>query len=185
MRAHGIAPNAAAIKPAPARTIKTDRRDSTDKHSPKKRKADAYLEDNGATDDDETFPNSIKSDPAADKEKFTVKEEEYGHGMGQQLSTNEAANLMQYYDGASPFHDAMGGEQGFAGSDYGGSVGGYATPIGGYGLQAQQPYDFGAAYGNPSMSSMSRSVDQGLSYQPMMQFPVDPQGRSDSPVIVE
>ena len=69
MRAHGIAPNAATIKPLLARSIKSDSRDSTEKPS-KKRKAEVFVEDNGATDDDEAFSNNIKSDPTNEKEKF-------------------------------------------------------------------------------------------------------------------
>jgi hypothetical protein len=184
MRAHGIAPNAATIKPAPSRSIKSDRHDSIEKPS-KKRKADAFIEENGATDDDETFTNSIKSDPVNDKEKFMVKEEEHGHG--QQLSMNDAANLMQYYDTPPSYSSALGGlggEQDY-GSDYGGGASGYATPTGGdYGLHSQ-PYDFGSAYGNAGFSGVPGIADQGLQYQPMMQFLSDPQGRSDSPVIVE
>ena len=181
MRAHGIAPNAAAIKPAPPRSIKTDRRDSIDKPS-KKRKVDAYVEDNGATDDDENFPNNVKSDPADAKEKFVVKEEEHVH-QGQQLSMNDATSLMKYYDAPSSYNDGLG-EQDY-GSDYGESPSGYAIPMSGaYGLQAQ-PFDFGAAYGNGGMSGIPRTVERGLQYQAMMQFPSDPQGRSDSPVVVE
>lgn len=182
MRAHGIAPNAATIKPAPSRAIKTDRSNSTEKPS-KKRKTDAYVEDNGATDDDESFSHNIKSDPAEHKDNFMVKQEEHGHG--QQLSMHEAANLMHYYGNASPYNDVLGGEKDYLENEYGGS-GGYATPNGGaYGLQSQQPYDFGAAYANSGMNGIPRTIDQGLSYQSMMQFPSDPQGRSDSPVIVE
>lgn len=183
MRAHGIAPNAAAIKPAPVRAIKTDRRESAEKPS-KKRKAEAYVEDNGPTDDDETFPHNIKSDPLNDKDKNMVKEEEHGHGQGQLLDMNDAANLMQYYD--SPSYNGLGGEQDY-GSEYGESSGGYQIATGGgYGMQAQHPYDFGAVYGNAAMSGIPRAVDPRLnSYQSMMQFPSDSQGRSDSPVIVE
>jgi hypothetical protein len=182
MRAHGIAPNAATIKPSPSRAIKTDRHNSAEKPS-KKRKTDTYVEDNGATDDDEGFSNNIKSDPATDKEKFMIKEEEHGHG--QQLSMNDAADLMQYYDNSSPYNSGISGEQDYSGSEYGGSAG-YATPIGGdYNMQTQQPYDFGAAYGNTGMSGIPRTIDQGLNYQSMMQLPLEPQGRSDSPVIVE
>ena len=182
MRAHGIAPNAATTKPAPTRAIKSDSRDSIEKPS-KKRKGDTYVEDNGTTDDDESFSNNIKSDLASEKEKFLVKEEDHGHG--QQLSMDEAANLMQYYDNPSPYNGGLGGEQNYPGSEYGGSTG-YATPIGGaYGPHAEQPYGFGAAYGNADMSGIPRTADQGLNYQSMMQFPPEPQGRSDSPVIVE
>jgi hypothetical protein len=181
MRAHGIAPNAATIKPAPSRAIKTDRSDSIAKLV-KKRKAEAYVEDSGATDDDESFSNNIKSDPATKKEKF-VKEEE--NVQGQQLSMHDATHLMHYYDSPSPYNGGLGGEQDYPGSEYGGSAG-YATPMGGgYAMHAQQPYDFGAAYGNAGMSGISRNVDPALNYQSMMQFPSDPHGRPDSPVIVE
>ena len=184
MRAHGIAPNAATIKPLLARSIKSDSRDSTEKPS-KKRKAEVFVEDNGATDDDEAFSNNIKSDPTNEKEKFMVKEEERGNGrQGQQLSMNDAANLIQYYDTPSSYNGGLGGDQDY-GSDYGGSTPGYATPTGGdYGLHLQ-PYNFGSTYGNAGFSDITRAADQGLQYQPTMQFPADPRGRSDSPVIVE
>lgn len=175
MKAHGIAPNAATIKPAPSRAIKTDRSDSTAKPA-KKRKTDAYIEDNGATDDDEAFSNNVKLDPAEHKENFIVKEEEHGHG--QQLSMHEAANLMHYYS-------SLGGEQDYAENEYD-VPNGYAFANGGaYGLQPQQPYDFGSSYGDAGINCVPRTVDQGLSYQSMMHSPQDPQGRSDSPVIVE
>ena len=182
MRAHGIAPNAATIKPVPCRSIKSDRRDSTEKPS-KKRKAETFVEDNGTTDDDEAFPNNIKPEPANEAEKFMVKEEEHGHGLAQQLSMNEAANLVQYYDAPSLYNgglSGLGGEQ-----DYGGSTAGYAAPTGSDYTLHSQPYDFGSAYGNASFSGIPRTVDEGLQYQAMMQFPVDSQGRSDSPVVVE
>jgi hypothetical protein len=187
MRAHGIASNAATIKPLIGRSIKSDRRDSTEKSS-KKRKAEAFAVDNGATDDDEAFSNNIKSDPTNEKEKFMVKEEEHGNGrQGQQLSMNDAANLMQYYGTPSSYNgglSGLGGDQDY-GSDYGGSASGYATPTGGdYGLHLQ-PYDISSAYGNAGFGGIPRTADQGHQYQPTMQFPADPQGRSDSPVIVE
>ena len=187
MRAHGIAPNAATIKPLLARSIKSDRRDSTEKPS-KKRKAEEFVEDNGATDDDEAFPNNIKSDPTNEKEKFMVKEEGHGNDhQGQQLSINDAANLMQYYNTPSSYNSGLGGLGGDQdyGSDYGGSASGYATPTGGDCGLHLQPYDFGSAYGNFGFSGIPRTASQGPRYQPTMQFPADPQGGSDSPVIVE
>ena len=182
MRAHGIAPNAATIKPAPSRAIKTDRNDSIAKPS-KKRKTDAYVEDNGATDDDEAFPSNVKPDPAEHKENFMIKGEEQGHG--QQLSMDEATNLMHYYGSPSPYNGGLGGEQSYSENEYGSPAAYTTSHAGAYGQQGQQPYDFGAAYGEAGMDGIPRVADQGLSYQSMMQFPSDPQGRSDSPVIVE
>jgi len=188
MRAHGIAPNAAATKhTTPSRAIKTDRSNSTSKPS-KKRKAEAYMDDNGAADDEESFAGNIKSDPVDRKENFMVKEEEHVHGgmksQSQQLSMHDAAHLMHYYDDASPYNGALA-------EDYGGEYGGpngYATAMGGaggYGMQPH-PYNLATAHGAPGFGGGSRAVDPGLAaYQPTMPFPSDSQGRPDSPVIVE
>ena len=190
MRAHGIAPNAATIKPGPSRAIKTDRSDSIDKPN-KKRKTDAYIEDNGATDDEEPFAPNVKLDPTVPKEEdFKVKEEDHSHSQGQQLSLYDASHLINFYDPPSPYYGSLGGGQNYAGVESGvptecSSSAGYPTQmIGGYGMPAQ-PYDFGNGYEAIDMSCISRPVDSGLHYQSMMQFPTDPQGRSDSPVIVE
>ncbi len=185
MRAHGIAPTPAAIKPAPSRATKSERNDSVGKPS-KKRKADVYVEDNIAEDDEEVFPTGVKADPSDRKENHMVKTEGKYHGHGQQLSMDEANHLMQYY-GSSAFGGCLGGEQVYPGSEYGGAASGYATPISGYSMHSEQPFDFDSAstiYGNPVMSG-GRSVDQDLIYQSMVQLPSDPQGRSDSPFIVE
>jgi hypothetical protein len=193
MRAHGIAPNAASIKPAIARPAKPDHHESTVAEKPsKKRKADAFVEDNGATDDDEVFSTNVKSEFADTKDKkFKVKQE----GSGQQLSMSDATNLMQFYDGGAPFDGSndytgtMGGQdrkQVYVGDFGGGSASGYATPMSGGDYGLQQSYDFGyegAGYGG----GMPRSSAQGagVQYQPLMSFKSEPQGRSDSPVIVE
>ncbi|KAF8856306.1 hypothetical protein BDZ45DRAFT_691931 [Acephala macrosclerotiorum] len=188
MRAHGIAPNAATIKPAPARNMKIERRESStpSSTSSKKRKADAFLEDTTPVDDDETYGN-IKPDPINMKEQFVVKEESEGQSMQQgQLSINQAANLMQYYDSPATYGSVgLSSEGGYGGSNYGGSAG-YSTPIASaYGLPSQQPYDFSTSYNAGSMNSILRSENQGTQYQSLMPYQADDQGRSDSPVIVE
>lgn len=187
MRAHGIAPNAATIKPAPARNMKTERRESSNSSSTssKKRKADAFLEDTTLVDDDETFGN-IKPDPINMKEQFVVKEESEGQSMQQgQLSINQAANLMQYYDSPTTYGGAgLGAESNYRSSNYGGSAG-YSTPMASaYSLQSQQPYDF-STFNAGGMNAIPRSENQGMHYQPLIPYQADDQGRSDSPVIVE
>jgi hypothetical protein len=188
MRAHGIAPNAATIKPAPARNMKSERRESStpSSTSSKKRKADAFLEDTTPVDDEETFEN-IKPDPINMKEQFVVKEESKGQSMQQgALSINQAANLMQYYDSPATYGGAgLGTESSYGESNYGGSAG-YSTPMASsYGLQSQQPYDFSTSYNAGGMNAIPRSENQGMHYQPLMPYQADDQGRSDSPVIVE
>ncbi|KAE8440846.1 hypothetical protein EG329_006389 [Mollisiaceae sp. DMI_Dod_QoI] len=188
MRAHGIAPNAATIKPAPARSMKAERRESSTPSSTfsKKRKADAFLEDTTPVDDEEAF-GSIKPDPANMKEHFVVKEESEGQSMQQgQLSIDQAANLMQYYEAPSTYGGSnMGRDNSYTSSDYGSSTA-YATPIASaYGMQTQQPYDFSTSYNAGGMGGIPRSENQGLHYQPLMPYQADDQGRSDSPVIVE
>ncbi|PSS09171.1 hypothetical protein M430DRAFT_183661 [Amorphotheca resinae ATCC 22711] len=176
MRSHGIAPNAATIKPAPSRTAKAERRESNDRPS-KKRKADAFIEDNAAADDDEDF-TSIKADPTNEKDKSHVKEEEPS-----QLSLGEAANLMQYYDTPSYNSAQLGGDEAYPGSDYDNNSAGYATPLSGvYGLQAQQSYEFPYT---PTGMNTGPGSSQGIHYQPMMHYSTDNQGGSESPVIVE
>src|SRR4051812_38396832 len=110
MRSHGIAPNAAATKPAPSRTppTKTERRESGTAPPPasKKRKADQFVEDTTAEDDEEGFGTAkIKTDV----DKKTVKKE--GGGA---LSIGDAASLMNYYDAQTSYNGST------AGGDYGG-----------------------------------------------------------------
>jgi hypothetical protein len=170
MRAHGIAPNAASIKPAPARS-KSERRDSS---APlKKRKADQFLEDAAADDDELVGWGNIKEDPHARDEKALVFKEfktEGGSASGsgeerkpqvmaqeQGLNLEQAANLMQYYDNSSQLVvDDL-----YSAGDFGGGMTGYGTPVGyatplgsGYGLDSQAGY-FAAPYGSSGVSSMS------------------------------
>lgn len=215
MRAHGIASNAATIKPAPARNLKAESKDSipnASSSSPtaKKRKADPYLEDTPARDDEEGFGTiksegfgTVKSEPAVTiKEQFVVKEEVQHRQQEQQpqpgqLSLGEAANLMQYYDTPTQYagmgmaiDDGYSGEYStsqtygtsMSGSDTGGSSSGDI-----YGMGSQQPYSFSAqsSYGGSGMGGMNTSEPQMLSYRPRMQYSSDGQGRADSPVIVE
>lgn len=243
MRAHGIAPNAATIKPAPSsRTPKIERESST--ATVKKRKADAFLEDTTPVDDDEVFGNGGNIKNEVGKEKFVVKEESemgmgmgMGQGMGQgALSIDQAANLMQYYDSPASATGFAGPSalRGFAANEYGGSGYGASMPTS-YALPSQQQYDFSTSYGaggmgaglgsggmnstmssggmtstgmstnnmgtgnmsssgmrastsnTSGMSNVPRNENQGLRYQPMMNYQGDTQGQghSDSPVIVE
>ena len=182
MRAHGIAASAATTKTAPCPAVKTDRGDYAEKAT-KKRKNETYIDDNGATDDDEFFPNHIKPDPIILKEeKYKFKEEE--HDPAHQLSTHKANQLMHYYDSRSPYDGGLGDERRYLPNDLGGSAG-YQNPVGAsYGLQAQ-PYVFGNGLGSASINGVLQTDDRGLNYQSMIQFPSDSQGRPDSPVIVE
>lgn len=187
MRAHGIAPNAATIKPAPSRTMKAERRDSstTSSTSVKKRKAEAFLEDATPVDDEEAFGN-IKSEPASIKENFVVKEEGEGASMTQgQLSIDQAANLMEYYDTPTTYGGSAGvGAGSYGGSGFGGSS--YTSPAApSYCMQSSQNYDFSNSYHAGGMNSIPRSENQAMPYQPLMSYQADDQGRSDSPVIVE
>ncbi|KUJ09064.1 uncharacterized protein LY89DRAFT_741362 [Mollisia scopiformis] len=190
MRAHGIAPNAATIKPPPSRSMKAERRESstTSSTSLKKRKADAFLEDTTPVDDEETF-GSIKPDPVNMKEQFIVKEEAEGQSMAQgQLSIDQAANLMQYYDTPATYAGSgLSAQSNYGGNGNGyGSSGGYTGSLNPtYAMQSQPSYDFSTPYNAGGMNSVPRSENQGLSYQPLVPYQGDDQGRSDSPVIVE
>ncbi|KAG4428784.1 hypothetical protein IFR05_015733 [Cadophora sp. M221] len=209
MRAHGIASNAAAIKPAPARSLKSERNESvppSSSSSPpsKKRKADPFLEENTAADDDEGFGSTIKAEPAVTiKEQFVIKEEEpHQHHHQQQrpgqLSLDEAANLIQYYDTPSPYA-GIGMDMGMDGSyvgeyTYGPSMSdpnmGRSSISSLYGIASQQPYTFSpsSSYGNRNgnVGGMHSSEVQRIPYQPRLQYSSDEQGgRSDSPVIVD
>ena len=188
MRAHGIAPNAASIKPASARATKTERRDSADRPaSSKKRKAEAFIEDTTPTDDDEGFSTApvIKSDPVTcnrSSEQLRVKEEEAAH----QLSLGDAANLMQYYDTPSYDGAQLGTEDAYGEYDDVAANGGYTASL--FGLHAPQ-YEM---YGGADFDVVPRSLNQGLHYQHQLPMHYSPQsdnqahqGGSESPVIVE
>jgi alkylation response protein AidB-like acyl-CoA dehydrogenase len=201
MRAHGIAPNAASIKPAPTRAPKSERRQSSIL-ALKKRKADQFLEE-AATDDDESLGWGnihIKEDPREEKYNMNFKAEEgdhkprVTHEQGQQLNLQDAANLMQYYDNSSQLVvDDL-----YSAGDFGGSMSaygtssGYTAPMGSaYGLESQNGY-FGAPYSSGGMagvnglSSVPRSSPQGFQYQQHIPpYPAEEQGHSDSPLIVE
>ena len=182
MRAHGIAPNAASIKPAPSRVMKSERRKSS-ASSKKKRKVDAFNQDNVAADDDETFAN-VKPEAADTKEHLQVKEE-----RETPLSMGDAANLVQYYDTASQYGGELGGEQEYYGSEQDDNTIGYSTPLSSYDLQDQQAYGFDTAYGSGGMENVPRSTLQGnqnhSNLPPMVLWPVGNHGRSDSPVVLE
>jgi hypothetical protein len=183
MRSHGIATNAASIKPAPGHVAKTERRKSST--TSKKRKADAFVQDNTTADDDEIFSN-VKPEAAESKEHLQVKKE--GENP---LSMGDAANLVQYYDTTSQYGgEKPSREQDYNGSEYGGSTIAYATPLSsGYGLQNQQTYGFGASYGPGGMESVTRSAAEGDHPQsnlpPMVLWRVGSQGHSDIPVVLE
>jgi hypothetical protein len=174
MRAHGIAPNAASIKPAPTRAPKSDRQDS---NAPtlKKRKADQFLEDTAADDDEGVGWGSgavhIKEGPR--EEKYNFKTEGGGGGGDHkpqiiqeqgQLNLEQAANLMQYYDNGSQLgvDDLYGaGEYGGGMSGYGASSG-YATPmVSAYDLEPQNGY-FGAEYDPTSVMSSASSIMRSM-----------------------
>jgi hypothetical protein len=244
MRAHGIAPNAASIKPAPQRTLKTESNSysssnpkpashtpSTSTSASKKRKTDAFLEDQAIGDDDEGFGNGnccIKSEPEyggdMGKGKEVIKKEledntgtmetkmqmQHTEAMGQ-LSLDEAANLMQYYDSPATYHGSGLGdgaelgrghghivEEAYRSSGFGEGASGYGgsmVGVGAYGLHSQHPsYDFPVSYGgrvgaaSMGMSSLDRSesVGQGMQDQSAMQMQYSGnQRRLDSPVIIE
>ncbi|KAJ5032840.1 uncharacterized protein L3040_009431 [Drepanopeziza brunnea f. sp. 'multigermtubi'] len=135
MRSHGIAPNAATIKPAP-RNLKSERQQSLPSSSSpsaaKKRKTEGYLDENTTADDDEGF-GMVKPEPAVMiKEQFVVKEEETHRQQPGQLSLGDAANLMQYYDTPTRY---SGGDSG--GGDGSGSVSGHGN---GHGLGMDDGY---------------------------------------------
>ena len=176
MRAHGIAPNAATIKPSSTRNMKSESRDSKNQIS-KKRKASAFIEENTAADDEETF-SRVKPDPAQDKEHPSVKEE------SGQLSLDEAANLMQYYDTPS-YGSQIRADDVYPGTEYNSTSSSYHSAISGsYGLQDQQ--QFGFSFTPASINNDSTSLAQSIQYQQLMQYPAtDNQGGSESPLIVD
>jgi hypothetical protein len=192
MRAHGIAPNAATIKPPPTRTPKSERRDSSGSAN-KKRKADQYLEDTPADDDEGYGPGHIvlvKDDPADVKEEFVVKDEAEPQQQGQ-MHLEQAANLLQYYDDGSQYGASqLGGNDVYGASEYGGGLSGYGTSSG-FGTPISTPFGLPTAnhyyntpYGTVGMNDIPRSQQVGF-YQPALQYQTDDQGRSESPVIVE
>jgi len=186
MRAHGIASNAATIKPAPARLSKTERRDSSTTTS-KKRKTDQFVEENTATDDDETF--NVKPDPGNEsKEILRVKEEEMG-----QLNMDEAVNLMQYYGNSSyASSSSMGAEQNY---DFGGSSASLgsssmAGSSGGWGMSTLDAYEFTTPYSSSSKHIPRFSIAPSVtsSYHATFYHPTskDSQGGgAESPLLVE
>lgn len=203
MRAHGIAPNAATIKPAPTRT-KMERSDSAT--TPKKRKADQFMEDNTAGDDEEAFgAPGVKPDPANEQEMFHVKEEEpvvggqvqgqiQGQGQGG-MSLGDAANLMQYYDNTPSYttDGQMGGEVGytfpFQGRDA--EFNGFLSPYGGsYANETGHIYT--PASCNPKVDplvrrsgTIPRYSPQMVQYEAPLPYTGEIVGGSESPVVVE
>jgi hypothetical protein len=175
MRTHGIAPNAATIKSAPSRSYtKSERRESSGNTS-KKRKAEQFLEENTTPDDEEGYAN-IKPDPIDSKEQFNVKEEDG------QLSLDEAANLMQFYNAQSCAISQLG-EKKYGCSDFEGSSVGYHSPLT-YGLQAQQPYDFSRAYDSAVMNNLPTPTSQ-IPYQSPYQYNSESHSGTASPVVLE
>lgn len=164
MRSHGIAPNAASIKPAP-RNPKCERQQSLPSSSSpsgaKKRKTEGYLDENSAADDDEGF-GMVKPEPAlAIKEQLVVKEEEaHQHQQQQQpgqLSLGEAANLMQYYDTPTRYSgDGLSMEGEYKSYDAGMASPSISSP---YGLGAPPSYSF-------SSHAHSHSHAQPASHSP-------------------
>ncbi|CZT11848.1 uncharacterized protein RCO7_11645 [Rhynchosporium graminicola] len=219
MRAHGIASNAATGKPGPIRSLKAQRSEPLASSSSlppisKKRKADPSLDEVNAGDDDEGF-STVKREPAASsKEHFVVKEEEQHRQLPGQLSLEDAADLMQYYDTPTGYagigvgmgigiDDGYDGYDGYDGHDgYNGEYspapsygsGMPASSMGGglsvgamYGMGSQQPYGLPLhpSYGSAGMKGMQSSELPRMSYRPLIQGSSDDQGRADSPVIVE
>jgi hypothetical protein len=193
MRAHGIAPNAATIRPAPNRAPKNERRESGGS-SNKKRKADQFLEDTPADDDEGYGPGHItlKPDPTDVKEEFVVKEELEPQQQGQ-MHLAQAANLIPYYDDNSSQYGVsqIGGDDVFGTNEYGGGMSGYATPTGygtpmgaAFGSQSSNNY-YANPFGTVGMSDVPRSQQLGFQYAPALQYQPDDRGRSESPVIVE
>lgn len=176
MRAHGIASNAATVKTGPPRSYtKTESRDSSGA-IPKKRKAEQFLEENTMADDEEVYGN-IKSDPIDMKEQFNVKEEEG------QLSLNDAANLIQFYD-PQPYSSAHLGDHDYSRSVLVETSTGYHTPMT-FGFQAPNPYAFPISYSSMAdTESIPRSSGQ-LPYRSPYQYTSDGQGGSASPVVLE
>ena len=175
MRAHGITPTTATVKP-PSRVPKAERRDSKNQIA-KKRKTSAFVEENTAEDDEENF-SRVKPDPANDKEQLNVKEE------AGQLSLDEATNLMQYY-GTPSYDSRVGGNEIYTGNEFNSASASYHTAIpASYGLQDQQPYAF--SFAPATINNASTALAHGIQYQPMLHYSsADNQGGSESPLIVD
>lgn len=120
MKAHGIAPNAAATRPtAQARTPKAERHGSGAMVTPsKKRKTDAFEDEHANEDDAEDYEDQayiVKTDP----EQLSVKEEH------SQRSFEAVAHSPTQYMPQSDMADGLVG--------YGqGGFGGGACDVGGY-----------------------------------------------------
>ncbi|KAH8593731.1 hypothetical protein B0O99DRAFT_596225 [Bisporella sp. PMI_857] len=197
MRAHGIGSNSTTTKPSStSRVPKIERRESGCNLS-KKRKTDAFAEDNTIADDAESFSaNAVKPDPATEKEFLRVKEEE-----GHQLTTDDATSLMQYYEPSFNAQYGSGSEPEYNGSDYCGpsgyGIGIAETRIGGaYGLESSSVFKLSGAGSyitsgdmddgmRGSTGSIPRST-QNLQYKPgPCQISANNSGGSECPVIVE
>lgn len=156
MKAHGIAPNAASVKAPPAaRAFKTERKEV--KGTSKKRKMDAFADDQGATDDDESFPN-IKSDPVDGSELLVVKEE-----ASHQAQFNESNNMMQFL----PHLD--GDDDGYTsgGSIYEPATTGFSTPIEhAYAPRSTQHYGNFAVFGESDIEEPQTPASQISHHKP-------------------
>ncbi|RDL33999.1 uncharacterized protein BP5553_08367 [Venustampulla echinocandica] len=212
MRAHGIASNAATIKPATyAPRTKTERRSSAvvSGLAAKKRKMmDEFDEDSSksGSHDEETFDlkrrsmnkeKVVNAEPEAER-NFKVED---GTEIQRHLNMEQAADLMQYYDTSSAFDDnpALGSDPDYNDSDHSGSSTGYVGPLEGHhgmlGIPSRPPYSIRTAYthisnampvsGGSTMHYIPRLEGQSFQYQPTMQHPPSNQGRAESLVILE
>ncbi|TAQ86151.1 hypothetical protein B7494_g5525 [Chlorociboria aeruginascens] len=171
MKAHGIASNAASIKPAP-RSIKTDRRESNGPTS-KKRKTGAYVEDTTDADDDEGF-SDVKPESSTNSERLRVKEEDKAN-----LVLDQNSDLVDYYQNSdAPYDEApTSSSDSWSRYPYAESPPGYATPAGeAYSTQSPNGYGF-SDYVSPGIPNY-HSQEQAL-YSPQTL------GHSDSPLVVE
>jgi hypothetical protein len=195
MKSHGIASNAATIKPTQSRgmgSMKGERRGSHN-NSPKKRKTDAFLDDENTADDDENYFNDIKPEPPSSGKEFAIKEEEQ---QAIQLSLNEATNLLQYYDKnprygfGAEVEDDTEIEEVCIGRAYGSGDSGYvdrATAALGemLGTDNSATYGLSVSHGMDISNSSTHSSSGRIQYQPSVQYSSEDRRHFDSPVILE
>lgn len=165
MKAHGIAPNAATVKPARS-TTKSERSSSSNTGNAKKRKMDAYADDGGAEDDVEDFgPGPIKNDP----DQLRIKEEAAQQAFEQldMVSFNPSMGV-GLSDTSFGDHQFGTGENFIVNSPFS-SNGDYMTPNdSSFGGMAPRSYmDFGN-YDNTQNLQLRSGDSESVEHQPIV-----------------
>lgn len=143
MKAHGIAPGTAASSKGPATPRSTKSEKSANQSSVKKRKIDAFMEDQDNRDDDEDGLLKVKPERTNSPAQVSVKKESYQHH-----NYGSGNDILQY---TPSLHDSQQSFVSPASSMYEPIPDGFNTPDDeAYDMQAQAAFGGFALYGKES-----------------------------------